>query len=250
MYFAHSMNDIDIILPAYNPLPGWENIVINRFQSLQQQLLQFKLHLIVVNDGSSTINEEVSLKILKQTIPLINWITYKENKGKGYALRKGVKVSTSAYIIYTDIDWPYTENSMIGLINELSKDVDAVIGTRNMDYHVHLPPARRKISRFLKKINSGLLRLKVNDTQAGLKGFRNNIRELFLKTTINRYLFDLEFIKLLSQSRNIKVIGYPVQLREGVKFSKMNSKILLSEAGNFLVVLLKNRRNKNITLPH
>jgi glycosyltransferase involved in cell wall biosynthesis len=233
------MASLDVILPAYNPLPGWEEIVIGRFQSLVNALPALKIRLFIVNDGSQRLNETQSANMLRGAIPDLQWISYIENRGKGYALRQGVKQSTADYIVYTDIDWPYTEESMIGLINSLMESNDAVIGKRDNAYYTHLPAARRRISRLLRSFNAKLLRLKVDDTQAGLKGFRKNVRDIFLSTTIDRYLFDLEFIFLLSAKKDIKVIGYPIALRPGITFSKMNRKILFQEARNFLKIWMK-----------
>lgn len=234
--FGPFMASLDIILPAYNPLPGWETNVIQRFQSLQEALPELALHLTIVNDGSQHLDASASLSILREDLPEIRWISYAVNRGNGFALRQGVSESTSDYIVYTDIDWPYTEDSMTGLILVLMQDHDAVIGVRDQGYYAQLPPARRRISRILRRINAGLLRLKVDDTQAGLKGFRREVRDIFLSTTIDRYLFDLEFIYRLSEKEGIRILGYPIALRPGITFSKMNRKILFQEARNFLKI--------------
>ena len=233
------MTSLDIILPAYNPLPGWEVIVIDRFQSLVKALPDVKIRLFIVNDGSQRLDENHSVGLIQEVIPDLQWISYKENRGKGYALRQGVKNSTSDFVVYTDIDWPYTEESMIGVIQTLTGSADAVIGKRDENYYTHLPPARRRISRLLRSFNAKLLRLKVDDTQAGLKGFRKNVKDIFLSTTIDRYLFDLEFIYLISAKKEIKVVGYPIALRPGITFSKMNRKILFQEAKNFLKIWVR-----------
>jgi len=233
------MASLDIILPVYNPLPGWEEIVIGRFQSLEKALPDLKIRLFVVNDGSKATDLNDSAHQIKDVIPDFQWISYSENRGKGYALRQGILQSTADFIVYTDIDWPYTEESMINLIKKLMDNVDAVIGTRNAAYYEHLPDARKRISKMLRAFNAKLLRLKVDDTQAGLKGFRKNVKAIFLSTTINRYLFDLEFIYLLSGKKEIKVVGIPISLRPGITFSKMNRKILFQEARNFLKIWWK-----------
>ena len=231
------MTSLDIILPAYNPLPGWETNVIGRFQSLAKALPGFKITLFIVNDGSTALNEAASITILQNGIADIQWISYQDNKGKGFALREGVKKSTGDFIVYTDIDWPYTEESMVELINKLIADMDAVIGIRDEGYYTNLPLSRRRISRLLRKINANLLNLKVDDTQAGLKGFTKKVKPIFLATTINRYLFDLEFIYLLSSKKNdFHVEGIPITLRPGITFSHMNRKILIQEARNFLKI--------------
>lgn len=241
MYFVRLLITLDIILPAYNPLPGWESIVINRYLSMRNRLTGITLHLIIVNDGSERIDESGAVKILKESIPDMTWLSYSKNRGKGYALRQGVAASTSDMILYTDIDWPYTEKSMAGLFNILLQDTDAAIGVRDEAYYTQLPKTRARISKLLRMINGKVLQLKVDDTQAGLKGFRKNVKDLFLSTSIDRYLFDLEFIYFLSRNPRLKIVGFPIKLREGIAFSKMNRKILLQEARNFLKIWFKSK---------
>lgn len=239
MYFGGLMATLDIILPVYNPLAGWEEIVIERFLSLENQLPEHQCQLIIVNDGSSKMDETFSVEKLRKNIPNLQWIGYRVNKGKGYALRRGVQASNADYIIYTDIDWPYIEQSMLGLFKELTSKADAVIGVREESYYTHLPPTRRRIFRFLKKMNARFFKLKVSDTQAGLKAFRKNVKDIFLSTTINRYLFDLEFIHLLSKNNDLVIMSFPVTLGPKITFSKMNRKILLQEGLNFLKVWVR-----------
>ncbi len=236
MYFAFPMTTVDIVLPAYNPLPGWEENVIVRYQGLQRQLPEIQFQLFIVNDGSSKLDENLSAFRLREKIPDVHWISYPVNRGKGYALRQGVSHTISELILYTDIDWPYEEMSMLGMIHMLRNTADVVIGVRNTAYYNHLPPARRRISKLLRSFNAKLLRLKVDDTQAGLKGFRKHLKDEFLQTTIDRYLFDLEFIYLLSRKKNVNIVGFPISLRSDITFSKMNRKILLQEARNFLKI--------------
>ncbi len=235
------MTRLDIILPAYNPLPGWEENVINRFQSLEQAMPDVRFALYIVNDGSQSLNEEESQGLIRAAIPDLKWVSYTENRGKGYALRKGVEQSESDHIVYTDIDWPYTQESMIGLILRLVKDADAVIGKRDEAYYARLPIGRRRISKLLRNVNASLLRLKVADTQAGLKGFRKKVKPVFLSTTIDRYLFDLEFIYILSKDKSVNIVDHPITLRPGIFFSQMNRSILIQEARNFFKIWIKGK---------
>lgn len=239
MYFGRLMATMDIILPAYNPLPGWEDLVVSRMLSLENQMPALQMGLILINDGSSKIIDEESVEKIKNAISDFRYVNYPQNKGKGHALRQGVEASDADLVLYTDIDWPYTEESMLHVIDELMKDAHAVIGVRDDSYYDQLPQGRRRISKWLRKINASLLRLKVDDTQAGLKAFRKNVKDIFLRTTINRYLFDLEFIYLLSKKPDVVVTGIPISLREGITFSKMNRKILWQEARNFLKIWVK-----------
>ena len=55
---------------------------------------------------------------------------------------------------------------------------------------------------------------------------------------VDRFLFDLEFIKKASKSK-LKITTISVELRPNVVFSKVGLKILFKEFGNFLKILIK-----------
>lgn len=207
------------------------------FVRLQDELPDVALGLILVNDGSAIEVESSAQDQILSVIPEARWISYKENRGKGYALRQGVMHATAPFIVYTDIDFPYTFESTKEMIQKLATgDYDALIGIRDHSYYNNLPPSRRRISRFLKMINAKVLGLKIADTQCGLKGFSTRLKSIFLATKIDRYLFDLEFIYLISQSSRFKIEPLQVTLREGVQFSKVKTSILFREARNFLSI--------------
>lgn len=235
------MQQLDIVLPVYNPIAGWEQTILSRFRSLTQRMPEISCKLFIVNDGSSTIDQQMPALLEQAGLP-IQWIAYPQNRGKGYALRQGVRETTAEYILYTDIDWPYTEESMIEMIRALTGGADVVIGVRDAEYYKHLPRTRMWISKWLRSFNARLLKLKVNDTQAGLKGFQSIYKAVFLKTSINRYLFDLEFIYLLSKHPSIRLESLPIRLRGGITFSTMNRKILFQEAMNFLKIWIGEKK--------
>ena len=82
-----------------------------------------------------------------------------------------------------------------------------------------------------------VLKQPIDDSQCGLKAFDNTGKALFLQTTIDRFLFDLEFLMMAGNS--ITVSPVPVELRPGVVFSPVNWKVLATEGGNFLKLLLR-----------
>jgi hypothetical protein len=82
-------------------------------------------------------------------------------------------------------------------------------------------------------------RLKVKDTQSGLKGFNQKGKEIFLKTKIPAFLFDMEFLVLASNAKNIRISWIYVELREGIHFSSMRLKTILTELANFGLILLR-----------
>jgi len=230
--------NVDIVLPCYNPEKGWAVNVVESFKSISHSAKSWVPNLIIINDGSTMGISDENIDYLKNNIEGLKWISYDKNRGKGYALRQGVKESNNEFIIYTDIDFPYTHNSLIEMIDELVKgNVDVLAGERSDNYYVHTPFARKMISKFLKKIVKGLLKINVTDTQAGLKGMNIKAKSAFLDTTIDRYLFDIEFLWLAG--KKYKIAPFPVTLKENIEFSKMNYKILITEGMNFVKFFIK-----------
>lgn len=227
---------LSIVVPAYNPQPGWVEHVVLSFQKVLAEIPDTQL--VLVNDGSvNSLTEQIHsiASNFKDFVPVV----YSENKGKGYALREGVKVAAGDIIIYTDIDFPYTHVSLMRIYSELrASNGDLVIGIRGEEYYTHLPGARVRISKILRWFIKKFLRIPTNDTQCGLKGFNQEGKEVFMQTTINRYLFDLEFIFIAAQKK-LAIKTVEVELKPGIVLSSMNWKILTQEFINFLKIFVR-----------
>lgn len=207
---------------------------------LKTRLPETQIMYILVNDGSPTPIDPADIKKLSQNLPAFEYVSYAANKGKGYALRQGMDISQAPISIFTDLDFPYTLDSLVKIYSELAEGkTDIAVGIKNQNYYDKLPPMRVKVSRFLRFLIRNFLRIPITDTQCGLKGFNAAGRAIFLQTTINRYLADLEFIFLASRQKNIKLTPIQVELREGVVFSRVNMRILLGEGTNFLRIVLR-----------
>jgi glycosyltransferase involved in cell wall biosynthesis len=232
-------HQLDIVLPCYNPIEGWAQNIVTTVSSLSRQLPGVALNVYLVNDGSQKGVQEQDLALLQEKLPALNYIHYQQNQGKGFALRAGVQQTTAALCIYTDIDFPYTEESFLKIYQSLlSAESDIVVGARDEEYYANVPATRVKISKTLRFFTRKMLSLPVNDTQAGLKGFNRRGREVFLKTTINRYLFDLEFLFEAAKVPGMRIKPIKVALKPGIVFSKMNSKILVEEGYSFMKLFL------------
>lgn len=230
---------ISLVLPCYNPPPGWEQIICSRYQEFCG-MADESVELIVVMDGSGASDYDTALVALQAGVANLKIIKYTTNKGKGYAIRQGVAAATGDLVIYTDVDFPYTPSSMMAILTALrSGTTDVAVGVKNESYYAHVPALRRAISHFLRFLIRMFLSMPVTDTQCGLKGFRKNVAPLFLQTTINRYLFDLEFIRNCYKGKTLRVKPVPVALSENVHFRKMDYRILLPEMLNFVKLLFK-----------
>jgi glycosyltransferase involved in cell wall biosynthesis len=231
-----SLKKLSLVLPCYNPDKNWVFNLLKRYNEIVQCLKQYEIDIIIVNDGSSkSIDSE--LDQIEKKIPNCQIISYPNNKGKGYAVRQGVTAANGEYIIYTDIDFPYTNDSILEIAKRLDLS-DVTIGTRGLSYYNNIPAHRTFISKLLKFLIKALLRIPTNDTQGGLKGMRNEVKQYFLQTEINRYLFDLEFICIASKNK-LKIALIPVVLNENTIVRKINMKVVSKEMINFFKVYTK-----------
>ena len=231
------MKSLSIILPCYNPPVGWEDVVVQSCQFIQEKL-QVELELVIVNDGSQKNVSSTEVEKIKASITNFKFIEYTENRGKGYALRQGVAASTQNYKIYTDIDFPYEMESLLKIYADLEKENEVVLGKRGGSYYEKTPFLRKVISKFLRWVLKNFLRLPTNDSQCGLKGFNEEGAKVFLDTQIDRFLFDLEFIKL-SAKRKKRIALQEVELKPNIIFSKVGFGILFRESLNFIKVLFR-----------
>lgn len=230
-------SEFSIVLPCYNPPKDWEIIVVESVTELEKRTKQ-NIHLIIVNDGSTTHDVEQNIAFIKSKLDRFNSISYSENRGKGYALRQGVNEVKTDLTIYTDIDFPYTLESIEAMFGELQKGTDVALGHRGQEYYKKTPWFRKVISKTLRWFLKTFLRLPTDDSQCGIKGFNQTGTQAFIDTKIDRFLFDLEFIKLASKRKmNCKTVT--VTLKPNVIFSKVNMKILATEALNFFKVLFR-----------
>ena len=92
---------LSIIIPIYNEVRYLETVINNLLNSFKNENIEY----IFVNDGSSDgsaewLNNFVS-NYSKEKFKLIN---LSKNRGKGFALRKGLELSTGDYILFQDAD--------------------------------------------------------------------------------------------------------------------------------------------------
>jgi glycosyltransferase involved in cell wall biosynthesis len=228
---------LNVIVPCYNPPEGWADALAGRFLLFRQAASDWvdETGLIVVDDGSVSAASAASFARLRDILPEARIVSYPVNRGKGHALRQGVGASDTDIHLVTDADFPYTIESMLRVTATVREQGGIAAGNRDTNYYDRVPAFRRWLSKALRWLLRYVLRQPVDDSQCGLKGFDEAGKKVFLETTIDRFLFDLEFL-MLANGR-VSVTPVPVTLREGVTFSKVGWGILVTEGRNFLRLL-------------
>lgn len=239
---------LDLVVPFYNPQPGWEEKFARQFDNLINTYFEGDktlVHVIIVNDGSRHRFTELEVNYLKQHIPCLKTLCYKENKGKGYALRTGVAYTQTDYCIYSDNDFPFGLGVIPAMLQELQNGADIVTGRRTRgNYFRSLPLKRKLASRGLEIVNKYILRLPVTDTQAGIKGFNKYGKALFLRTKTERFLFDMEFIMISGRIKDIVIKELDVNITSETRLTDFSRKILQQEFKNLVKIILRKKHDK------
>ena len=116
---------VSIIIPVYNE----EKTIIDILKKVNHQKINsILMEIIVINDGS----KDCSLELLKNNPKLYTkLINLEKNKGKGGAVREGLKSAVGDYILFQDADMEYDPSEYEKLLKPIIEfDADIVMGSR------------------------------------------------------------------------------------------------------------------------
>ena len=145
-----------------------------------------KYNLILVNDGSTDKTLDIIKKYKNAHI-----ISYGKNKGKGFALQKGLRYAKKAKIerlILMDGDGQHNPSEIKKFNVMLNKGYDVVIGSRFINQESNVPKIRRIILFGGKLIERLVIGIKLTDAHNGFRGLsKNAIKKI--KLTENRMAY-------------------------------------------------------------
>jgi len=191
-----------VIIPAYNEA----NRIANTLESVSSYLKTGEgratgWEVIVVCDGCRDTTAQVA-GAFKGRLPL-RVLAYRDNRGKGYAVRRGVAASVGGMVTFMDADGSTPMRELDRLSKPILDDqADIVIGSRhaeNSNVALDQSVCRRILGRAFSLHTRLVLGLDLHDTQCGFKVFRGDIaRALFAVLRSDGFAFDLE---LLAEAR-------------------------------------------------
>ncbi len=203
---------ISLIIPMYNESLIAADAVKTFSEHMASSFEDWEL--IFVDDGSSdTCTEPV--KAAMEQDDRIRLVTYKPNRGKGYAVRQGVLNATGDYILFTDCDNAYGTDAVTRLADTLTETgADIVVGSRNLskDGYDGYTFIRKIASKTYLKFIGVVAGFKLSDSQCGIKGFRHDTaKKIFRNCEVDRFAFDLEVI-MIATKLGCKIAEMPVKI--------------------------------------
>jgi len=188
-----------LLIPIYEPT--------EKTLTFMKQLSEKNWVTFVVDDGSGPNYQEKfqQLKLMGITV-----LSYANNKGKGYALKHGLKFIHETYpgyhVITADGDGQHTVHDierMMYRIEDLPVDV-FLLGVRHFDKKT--TPTKsyygNRVTSLIYYLSSGI---RLEDTQTGLRGFQSSSIPELLTIPGNR--FEYEMNQLIELTKN----GYSIE---------------------------------------
>lgn len=190
-----------IVIPFYN-----ESERLGDCSYLEKLEQNKSIDFIYVNDGST----DNTFSILTNKFPTKKIITYKENKGKGCAVREGLLYAVSnGYDVvgFLDSDGAFSLSDVGRILNSsesLFRDdpnLGMIIGSRvsTSENNIKRSIARSLTSKVVKRIIKWNLRKLTNksfDTQSGFKLMRSSeqLKDFLKKDFQTKWFFDVEIM--------------------------------------------------------
>jgi len=206
---------IDFIVPLYNE----EERLQRFFPQLIRELKKYiprkdKFRVILVNDGSTDQTLKM-MKACKIKYRNVEFVSYTINRGKGYAIKKGVEKASGDLIFFSDIDLSVDLSILRRSVSKLKHDdTEIVIASRRLSKSILLkrqPFLREKFGMLYVFFSKTYLGLDESDLTCGLKGFKKEAaKKIFSYLKNERWAFDSELLFLANKFK-YRVIELPAK---------------------------------------
>jgi glycosyltransferase involved in cell wall biosynthesis len=202
---------LSVIIPIYKQ----EKTIKKDLESINETLKQIRYdyEIIAVVDGTSIDKSFKEIKKLK--LQKLKVFGYKNNHGKGYAVRYGMAKTKGDYIAFIDSGMEIDPNGISLILEHMEwYKADIIVASKHHPAsQVDYPLDRKIISFGAYLISRFLLGIKLHDTQAGLKIFRRPVLNKVLpRLLVKNYAFDLEILSVANRLGFKKIYEAPIKL--------------------------------------
>lgn len=191
-----------VLLPVYNP--------DEKFLHLVEELNKRGFKVVAVNDGSKERCDEY----FRRAESFADVIGYKENKGKGFALKRGFEyignnlADEVDYIVTADSDGQHAIED-IERVAKLTRKTDGIVlGMRDLSEKI---PIKSRIGNDMSKVIYTIVTgVFLRDNQSGLRGFPVRLCMWLQDIPGNKYEFELNVLAT-AHKEGMKVTGIDIK---------------------------------------
>tara|TARA_B100001057_G_scaffold493584_1_gene588341 strand:- start:23880 stop:24566 length:687 start_codon:yes stop_codon:yes gene_type:complete len=220
---------LSIVIPAFNE----ENILQKSIDQIitWSKNNSIKLEVIVINNNSTDKTE----LICKDNLSKYKNFKYQNElkKGKGFAVKKGIKTSSYTKVLILDADLSVGIDQFN--LSWLDFEEICIVGSRFIGKVIGTPYRRILTGKIFSSVVKSLFSISVDDTQCGFKYISSsNIHKLIDKLTVGNFAYDIDFL-LSVKSCDIKTIVMPVTYVH----NKESSVNIFKDSFRMLITLFK-----------
>ena len=221
-----------LVIPAYNESSRIGETLRAALAYLENVSPQSEL--IVVNDGSTDATSTIARGALADAKVEARLLENFPNRGKGYAVRKGLLAAQRPIGLFSDADLSTPLEETPKLVEPIANnEVDLAFGSRALDRSLigqHQPWRREQGGRVFNLLVRLATGLPFWDTQCGFKTFRLDVcRPVLEAARIEGFAFDVELLYLAHKS-GLRLREIPVRWNhaEGskIQFAKDSVRML------------------------
>lgn len=204
-----------LIVPMFNEAGRMERTLRPMLSFVDQHHLRGEV--VLVDDGSTDQTFARAQELL-QTLENSRGtaITLGVNRGKGAAVREGMKKATGSVRLFADADNATPIEELDRLLPMVSSPRHIVIGSRSIDrslLEVRQPWWRERMGKSFNLILRSIVGLPFHDTQCGFKLFGEEAAEIcFSRQKLDGFAFDVELL-WIARLHGLEVTETPVRWR-------------------------------------
>ena len=205
---------ISVIMPTYNEEENIAGCIA--LASARLGSLGWPYEIIVVDDGSTDATRR---ETRTADNPHVKVVGYPHNRGKGFALKYGVKHATGDVVVFMDGDADIKPDLIEQYVTLLKDNDIAIASKRHPDSKVSAPILRRFLSHGFHCLVMLVTGVRVSDTQSGFKAFRREaLSKVMSLVSVKRYAFDVEVLAV-ARLLKLRIVELPVKIHLGSLFS-------------------------------
>ncbi|MCK9452479.1 MAG: glycosyltransferase family 2 protein [Bacteroidales bacterium] len=197
---------LSIIIPAYNESATIQQVLDKVVSSLTNNSIDAEIILVDDSSKDDTLKKVADWQLLNPKVKLIS-IASSPNRGKGFALRKGIETATGDYVLIQDADHEYDPREYPKLLGPVVEGMaDVVYGSRFIGGNPHriLFFWHSIGNKFLTSISNIFTNLNLTDMESGYKLFKREIIQS-IKLKENRFGFEPEVTAKISRIKEIRI---------------------------------------------